>query len=164
MIRIDEICNSSNTTHCDNEKCNQNIYELIGVLDSDIAEIKKLGYSNVPFVLISSVKFGKYICDVVSYLLSDTDLGESTTKPLAMIGLIIKGKETVVATITMLFYVAERIGEQKFKGHYGYECEYESNTHQIGPQMKTFPGKNKAVSVLIGLLSDDHLASLTDTI
>lgn len=154
MISIDDIIDTCNSGA---QAPNTPVYQVAGILDSSLAQIIELGHANIPYVSLSSAKFKGYICQTVSYLLSAHDISQSI---LNTIGLIIHDNTRIVATITMQYHVNARLDDGKLTGYYVYEYANNNDAVTIGNTLESYPGKNKALSMLIDLLSDPHLNDL----
>jgi hypothetical protein len=170
FIGFDELCyfTNPNKQTCEPELLGQmhRLYQVQNVKDNGVT-IKYLGNNDVvPTIAIYRFNFKKYICEVVSYILTDVDISR---KDLRMLGLRVKLNENIVATITMKFNRENHLYEDDqniLSWFYSYELEYRENgqerREQIGEAFTNFPGRTKSVYDLIELLSDDKLFFLFD--
>ncbi|AYV81881.1 MAG: hypothetical protein Harvfovirus72_5 [Harvfovirus sp.] len=159
-----------------------NIYQVCGKNQKGNASIKFLGLSKArPTIKIHEFIFKNYRCDVVSYLLGDSDIRLADERcTLKMLGIVIKGKKKMAA-ITFSFYTfvhkrdrkgildyvtfGEGENEKVLPGFFGYELRTRDEKglireERIGKLIDIYPGKTQCIYGLVQFLSDEKLSFL----
>lgn len=153
-----------------------NIYQLHGSYNRPGCMIKLVGFHDrTPSVSITKFQLGNYMCEVISYLLSDADIKLSQ---LYLLGLLIKSDDQVKATITYTFIPSNidvsTLDDDKLEelvkahtiieGHFAYYLEYKAPDGSIVKKLlednRTYPGDSQLVYEIIELLSHDNLCFL----
>lgn len=163
-----------------------NLYQIQGIKNKSGAILKHIGQAKErPTIIINTFEIRNYVCNIISYLLSDVDIQQreqtqqtdDSTK-LKILGLIVQKNGKVCISISFIFNtnihrienktLSEYISKSNdilIDGFYEFELRYinkdkKNVVEKIGNTYKTYPGKNKSVSHLIDLLSHDYVMGL----
>lgn len=157
-----------------------NLYQIQGTQGKAGGIIKYIGKDTTGLVIIiHRFKFKKYLCKIISYILSDVDINIANDKCMfKILGLLIECDGEVVAVIILSFYTFTHKKEKSnitnyisnsnniiLPGFYGYELKHKNienieESEMIGNTFKLFPGRTKSIYNLIDLLSNDKLLFL----
>jgi hypothetical protein len=156
-------------------KYHQKIYQSQGIINTNKNIFKYVGTAKErPTVSIYKFNYDKYKCEIMSYLLSETDLEEVNKDCyFRLIGIVIKNKDNIVGVLNLVFYtVAHKINkkniaeylEQEIDGIYAIDYHYLDQDSNLKVErikiLDNFLGKTKSIYELLECISSEKLIKL----